>query len=64
MLVQTLFKKHEKTMEDGFITPIESGQLLDNAPAIVLIDLGLCGVDGWSCYDVVHNRVGQCQENC
>jgi hypothetical protein len=62
MVAQTLLQKHEKTMENGVNSPAESGSLLENTQAIVLIDLGLCGVDGWSCFDMDQNRLGHCQD--
>ncbi len=62
MLAQTILQKHEKTIETGVNSPAEGG-LLEDTQAIVLIDLGLCGVDGWSCYDMEQNRLGHCQDN-
>ena len=57
MTVSLFLKNREPAVLDSQVVKMDVESLDQSTPAIVLIDLGLCGGDSWACYHEANNQL-------
>lgn len=62
MAVQSIFTNQNVAAGAAMAPNADGQEAEDCTPAVVLVDLGICGMDGWMSFREDGGRLVECQE--